>query len=267
MVLWLRGVAVLLALLSCSTTNAGRSTAGSSDPMDLLSSVSGTYTHFVDDDLSVTVSYDLQDDSSIPFSYLTGVSVTKAQDLYRKTAPTEPLARLTVTGSALIKQRLPSGGAMIDTGNKTVGININHASRRAQFRFTRAFMDGRFKVGLNPVVTYGPLRRRRVNFSTLVPPYRPFLSESGLPSMSLQQRSVVWDWAQGMPSISPLHGLGVALRLHTGRRALLSATLFDGTDRSRLWSVRADVPLAKPCNTCFTAERAWQVPTTNNGAR
>lgn len=86
-------------------------------------------------------------------------------------------------------------------------------------------------------------------------------------SMSLQQRSVVWDWAQGMPSISPLHGLGVALRLHTGRRALLSATLFDGTDRSRLWSVRADVPLAKPSNTCFTAERAWQVPTTNTGAR
>ncbi|CAB1097469.1 unnamed protein product [Ectocarpus sp. CCAP 1310/34] len=72
MVLWRWGVAGLLALLSCSTTNAGRSTAGSNDPMDLLSSVSGTYTHFVDDDLSVTVSYDLQDDSSIPFSYLTG---------------------------------------------------------------------------------------------------------------------------------------------------------------------------------------------------
>lgn len=42
-------------------------------------------------------------------------------------------------------------------------------------------MDGRFKVGLNPVVTYGPLRKRRINFSTLVPPYRPLLSESGLP--------------------------------------------------------------------------------------
>lgn len=35
--------------------------------------------------------------------------MTKAQDLYRKTAPTEPLARLTLTGSALIKQRLPAG--------------------------------------------------------------------------------------------------------------------------------------------------------------
>lgn len=83
---------------------------------------------------------------------------------------------------------------MIDTGNKTVGININHAARRAQFRFTRAFMDGRFKVGLNPVVTYGALRRRRVNFSTLVPPYRPFMSESGLPRYSsVQYATTVTD--------------------------------------------------------------------------
>lgn len=37
------------------------------------------------------------------------VSVTKAQDLYRKSDPSQPLARLAVTGSALIKQRLPSG--------------------------------------------------------------------------------------------------------------------------------------------------------------
>lgn len=37
------------------------------------------------------------------------VSVTKAQDLYRKTNPTEPLAKLTLTGSALIKQRVPAG--------------------------------------------------------------------------------------------------------------------------------------------------------------
>lgn len=59
-------------MLSSSTTNAGRSSGGSGDPMDLLSSVSGTYTHFVDDDLSVTVSYDLRDDSSVPFSYVTG---------------------------------------------------------------------------------------------------------------------------------------------------------------------------------------------------
>lgn len=70
---------------------------------------------------------------------------------------------------------------MIDTRNRTVGLNINHAARRAQFRFARAFSGGRFKLGLNPVVTYGPLRKRRVNFSTLVPPYRPLLSDSGLP--------------------------------------------------------------------------------------
>lgn len=73
------------------------------------------------------------------------------------------------------------GGFVIDTGDKTVGLNINHAARRGQFRFSRSFKDGRFKVGLNPVVTYGPLRKRRVDFSTLVPPYRPLLSESGLP--------------------------------------------------------------------------------------
>ncbi len=81
--------------------------------------------------------------------------------------------------------------------------------------------------------------------------------------MSLQQRNLVWDWAQGATPRSPLHGLGIALRLHTGRTGgLLSATLFDGTDRSRLWSMRAEVPLAKPSNACFTVERAWQVPTT-----
>ena len=80
--------------------------------------------------------------------------------------------------------------------------------------------------------------------------------------MSLQQRNVVWDWAQGMPSTSPLHGLGVSLRLHTGRRAWLSATVFDGSNRSRLWSMRAEIPLAKPSNVYFSVERAWQVRTT-----
>lgn len=82
-------------------------------------------------------------------------------------------------------------------------------------------------------------------------------------SMSLQQRNIVWDWAQGAPPMSRLHGLGVSLRLHTGRTgALLSASLFDGSDRSRLWSMRAEVPLTKPSKACFTVERAWQVPTT-----
>lgn len=81
--------------------------------------------------------------------------------------------------------------------------------------------------------------------------------------MSLQQRSVVWDWAQGMPSRSPLRGLGVSLRLHTGRRGWFGATVFDGRDRSRLWSVRAEMPLAKPSEVCFFLERAWQVQTTD----
>ncbi|CAN0276083.1 unnamed protein product [Hapterophycus canaliculatus] len=85
--------------------------------------------------------------------------------------------------------------------------------------------------------------------------------------MSLQQRSLVWDWAQGVPSRSPLNGLGISLRLHTGRGGLLSATVYDGTDRSRLWSMRADVPLAKPSNVCFSVERAWQVPTTDTRLR
>lgn len=48
---------------------AGRA---ASEPLNLLSGVSGAYTHFVDDDLSVTVSYDLQDDSAVPFSFVTG---------------------------------------------------------------------------------------------------------------------------------------------------------------------------------------------------
>ena len=37
------------------------------------------------------------------------VSVTRAQDLYREAEPTQPLARLTLTGSAHMKQRSPSG--------------------------------------------------------------------------------------------------------------------------------------------------------------
>lgn len=42
------------------------------EPVNLLSGVTGAYTHFVDDDLSVTVNYDLQDDSAVPFSFVTG---------------------------------------------------------------------------------------------------------------------------------------------------------------------------------------------------
>lgn len=62
----------LLVFLVTHPGSAGKPSGGGSEPLDLLSGVSGTYTHFVDDDLSVTVSYDLQDDSSVPFSYMTG---------------------------------------------------------------------------------------------------------------------------------------------------------------------------------------------------
>lgn len=65
-------VAALLAFLAADTGSAGKPNSGGGEPLDLLSGVSGTYTHFVDDDLSVTVSYDLQDDSSVPFSFVTG---------------------------------------------------------------------------------------------------------------------------------------------------------------------------------------------------
>lgn len=37
------------------------------------------------------------------------LSITKAQELYRKNNPAEPLAKLTLTGAGLIKQRIPSG--------------------------------------------------------------------------------------------------------------------------------------------------------------
>lgn len=73
MIPWRWRIAALLALL-CAADVAGarKSAGGGGDPMDFLSGVSGTYTHLVDDDLSVTISYDLQDDSSVPFSFVTG---------------------------------------------------------------------------------------------------------------------------------------------------------------------------------------------------
>lgn len=82
--------------------------------------------------------------------------------------------------------------------------------------------------------------------------------------MSLQQRSVVWDWVQGMPQRSRLFGKGISLRVHTGRGNWLSATLFDGSERCRLWAVRAEMPLAKPSAALFSIERTWQVATTPN---
>lgn len=64
-------MASIFAALACA--NQAPSGAGAaSEPLNLLSGVSGAYTHVVDDDLSVTVSYDLQDDSAVPFSFVTG---------------------------------------------------------------------------------------------------------------------------------------------------------------------------------------------------
>eukprot|EP00904_Undaria_pinnatifida_P013799 jgi/Undpi1/954/HiC_scaffold_10.g04418.m1 len=243
-----------------------------SEPLNLLSGVTGAYTHFVDDDLSVTVSYDLQDDSAVPLSFVTGLSITKAQELYRKNNPAEPLAKLTLTGAGLIKQRIPSGSATVEINDRTVGISVNHGSRRAQFRFARAFLDGRFKLGLNPLVTYGAARRNTVNFSSWVPAYRPLLSDTGFPR---REREVFRRMASSVGSKEcstrvvgwRRHGLGVSLRLHTGRNGWFSATVFDGSDRSRLWSMRAEMPLARPSNVSFSVERAWQGETQSLGWR
>lgn len=68
---WRWRIAALLALVSADVVGA-RKSGGGGGGGDLLSGVSGTYTHFHDDDLSFTVAYDLQDDSSVPFSYVTG---------------------------------------------------------------------------------------------------------------------------------------------------------------------------------------------------
>lgn len=70
---WRWRMVALIALVSANidVVAAGKS-GGDGGAGDLLSGVSGTYTHFVDDDLFFTVAYDLQDDSSVPFSYITG---------------------------------------------------------------------------------------------------------------------------------------------------------------------------------------------------
>lgn len=66
---WL--LSVCLEFLSMATVGAKSAPSGV-EPLDLLSGFAGTYTHFVDDELSVTVSYDLQDDTHAPLSYITG---------------------------------------------------------------------------------------------------------------------------------------------------------------------------------------------------
>ena len=40
--------------------------------LDILSTVGGTYTKLLDDDLAFTVSYNLEDDSRVPLSFVTG---------------------------------------------------------------------------------------------------------------------------------------------------------------------------------------------------
>ena len=66
---WRWRIAALLALVCAEVVSAKKSGGGGGD---LFSGVSGTYTHFHDDDLFFTVAYDLQDDSSVPLSYVTG---------------------------------------------------------------------------------------------------------------------------------------------------------------------------------------------------
>lgn len=55
-----------------TTIVAGAKTDAGVGPLEMLSGLTGTYTHVVDDDLAVTLSYDLQYDSFIPWSFLTG---------------------------------------------------------------------------------------------------------------------------------------------------------------------------------------------------
>lgn len=64
-------MASICASFACAN-QAPPAAGGMSEPLNLLSGVTGAYTHFVDDDLSVTVSYDLQDDSAVPLSFVTG---------------------------------------------------------------------------------------------------------------------------------------------------------------------------------------------------
>lgn len=74
-----------------------------------------------------------------------------------------------------------AGGFVLEANDRSLGVDINHAIRRVQFRFGRTLLDGRIKVGLGPLVTYGALRRSSVDFGKWVPSYRPLLSEAGLP--------------------------------------------------------------------------------------
>lgn len=69
---WRWRIAGLLAIFSVDIAGARKSGGGGGGGGDFLSAVSGTYTQVLDEDLQVTIAYDLQDDSSVPFSYVTG---------------------------------------------------------------------------------------------------------------------------------------------------------------------------------------------------
>lgn len=55
------------AALCCAKDNGG-----GGEVLDILSTVTGTFTQMLDDDLSLTVNYDLADDSRVPISFVTG---------------------------------------------------------------------------------------------------------------------------------------------------------------------------------------------------
>ncbi|CAM9320944.1 unnamed protein product [Discosporangium mesarthrocarpum] len=138
--------------------------------------------------------------------------------------------------------------------------------KRVQFQFSRVFSD-RLRVGLNPLITYGHQRKQALNFRKWVPRYSPIGTESSIPSMCLEQRSMIWDWTQGAPERSWLAGLGITLRLRTGPGGWLIASLLDGRNPRRLLAVRAEVPMADPSDVRFSLERTWQVRTTVDQVR
>ncbi|CAM9876625.1 unnamed protein product [Choristocarpus tenellus] len=192
---------------------------------------------------------------------ITGISMRKTQDLFRKEDFSTPFARLTFVGSSLSSRWAPSVGAEVEAEERTIGMNMNEGLKRIRFNFARTFAQNRLRVVLNPLVTYGRQRHDKIDFRAWVPRYSPLVSEEGMPSMSLEQRSLVWDWTQGLPRQSPLHGLGISLRLRTGSRGWLSASLLDARVPTRLWTLRADVPLVEPSDVRFSMERMWQVRT------
>lgn len=63
---------LLLFFVSANICFAKNNVERGGDVLDILSSVKGSFTQTLDDDLSLTVSYDLADDSRVPISFVTG---------------------------------------------------------------------------------------------------------------------------------------------------------------------------------------------------